>query len=1140
MAGNPSGGQNGGAAGTKRPAGGNLGNGNTKRANTGIIDDMIKLVPVDDLLNVDFLGLSKLYHRHDRQVGDLGNPFQAVERWARRALPKAQWDSNKHVGHWMRSEKLGVVYMFKNGYCYDNGREFVTVPVYGRWLEYQGFKHFKSDEGAEWYTILDAGLPSFRTGNPESPFLDVGSWTMSRFGKPVIVGKDNKFYQSVLDAFRERNPATITNDGENEKIEEIEVPIKSLTMTNELELEPPRPYYRDMEEYGPYLRLLGGSHKHTASQQPTESPEVVMGESEHGEATHKDTSATGKPSGNDQYATSEETHPPPSPPVPHTPKTPEEPGETTAKIGQGLTTPGSDKFTGGAIDSKTSSEGTHTPTGKKTEEVPGTTEIIYRPNSWDLHTPEKEQKSTTPTPGTNTSVAVDNKGTTPTSSQTTGKKHTAETTGSVQISNNFPTASTGHGFGSIVPHPTGTQVQQPGTTGSSPNANVAHTEKSTTGAANTNAKTGAQAFAQERATIEAQIAAELADREALKSQSNSGSHAITEEEATIEAQLAAELKLQLATATATAAELADREALESQSNTGSQPPVEGGAIAQAALIDSSCKPFSVEAQEAFKHFVENEAKKDAVNPDEVNARTQTSPKDQSKVKPEELHGQSQRLSFGVEFEFVMPVVLEEWLNGSDIDEELLPALNVLPLSLDVRMSRRNFDYEVNEYAESNMRERWVDKQILATLISLGVPVIDDSGRGDKGPNVLVNAHPKAENISSDRAYWGWKIQSDDSVEIPSRVSAAYSFRKTHWIGVELVSPAYWATPKNLGEVRRVLRGLSSKLCFVTPETSGLHVHVGRGKSSFSLAELKRLAGLCYAAGPLLSQLHPASRHVNQWCKSNRFYSSLAHGMNTENAIVGRRSPWITCSIVRQGGLPQEPLANPQRLGGATKESGQRPADTPRFKRAIKRGELPSEAFSQDKYENQWLDDMTKGVGESGKPPPPRAIDSAIDELWRAPTASDLVNLFQGLGDRFFAYNFTRYMCEDYVGNLASVKSYPAGLESSSNSSGPENGGEHGCEKRSRTVEFRQAAATLDPDSIVAWVRVVVNLTCVAVHTTHDEYARLVHCCAKAEREPAWYDAFDLLVDLDMPRTAQFIQDRMLSRASRTPWAALPP
>lgn len=109
----------------------------------------------------------------------------------------------------------------------------------------------------------------------------------------------------------------------------------------------------------------------------------------------------------------------------------------------------------------------------------------------------------------------------------------------------------------------------------------------------------------------------------------------------------------------------------------------------------------------------------------------------------------------------------------------------------------------------------------------------------------------------------------------------------------------------------------------------------------------------------------------------------------------------------------------------------------------------------------------------------------------------------------------------------------------SGSSPSSSGSAHNCNKAAQTVEFRQAASTLDPDSVVAWVRVLVNLTCVALHSRMEEFSRLVHCCAKAEREPQWYDAFDLLVDLDMPRTAQFIQTRMLSRTTRTPWADLP-
>ncbi|KAK8051196.1 hypothetical protein PG993_002581 [Apiospora rasikravindrae] len=670
MAGNVGGVQEGGAAGTKRPAGNDLGNGNTKRANTRETAAKRTIVPVDDLLNVDFRGLTKLCHRHDRQVGDLGNPFQDVERWARRALPKAQWDSDKHVGHWMRSKSLGVVYMFKNGYCYDNGREFITVPVYGRWLEYIGFKHFKSDEGPEWYTILNATRPGFKTGNPERPNLDVGSWTMSRFGKPVIVGKDNNFYQSVLDAFRERNQAKITDD------QEIEVPIKFLTMSNELELEPPRPHQLKMQEYGPYLRLLGESQKQTASQQPTESHEVTVGESKRGETTHNVTPETGKPKEETPIVESQQTNTSPNVQLPPNPKTPKKPRETATKISQGLTTPGSEKLTSEAVNKRKSPLGTQTPTGKTTEKAPVATGTVSQPNP-GLRTPKEEQKTTSPTAATTTPAVVDTKVTAPTSSQPTGTGYIPESIGFSTYSNNRPRGSTGLVFGSKVPVPTGTQVQQPGTAGSLLNAKVAQNKGNTTGVTSSNAKTEAQAIAESRAIIEAQLAAELKTQRAAT----------------------------------TAMELDDRGVFMTQSGTGSQAPIKGHAIAQAAIIDSAYQPFSVAAKQAFKHFVENEADKDTGNlDDEVNTGTQNPPKDPSKGKREELHGQSQRLSFGVEFEFVMPVVLEEWLDGSNIDEELLPALNVIPLTWIVHCPERTLTLRRTALPNSTCGETgWTSK-----------------------------------------------------------------------------------------------------------------------------------------------------------------------------------------------------------------------------------------------------------------------------------------------------------------------------------------------------------------------------------------------------------------------------------------------
>ncbi|KAK8106163.1 hypothetical protein PG999_009522 [Apiospora kogelbergensis] len=241
-----------GTAGRKRTASDDLSNGDDKRART---EPERREIPVADLLNVDFCGLNKLCHLHERQVGDLGDPFDAVERWARRALPRDRWDSDVQVGHWMRSKSLGVAYIFQNGYCYDNGRQYITVPVYGGWVEYDRFKCFRADDGKllKWYSILPVCRLQWDTGNRQYPNIHPGTWTVGRHGKPVVLGKDNRFYPSILDAFRERNPVSINDDGE------IEVLRKHLGATSGLEGEPLSQLEGYMSRYGPYLRIAGGN-----------------------------------------------------------------------------------------------------------------------------------------------------------------------------------------------------------------------------------------------------------------------------------------------------------------------------------------------------------------------------------------------------------------------------------------------------------------------------------------------------------------------------------------------------------------------------------------------------------------------------------------------------------------------------------------------------------------------------------------------------------------------------------------------------------------------------------------------------------------------------------------------------------------
>ncbi|KAK7981746.1 hypothetical protein PG988_003984 [Apiospora saccharicola] len=1151
-----------GAAGTKRTADASLGNGNAKRSFNSRTTEK-PLVPVADLLNVDFWSFTKLCHRHDRQVGDLGNPFEALERWARRALPPACWDdSDRQVGHWMRSEQLGVAYMFQNGYCYDNGREFVTVPTYGQWLEYDGFKHFMSDEGIAWYSILATHILEFKMGNPKHSYLPVGSWTMSRFGKPVIVGKDNKFYQSVLDAFRERNPATITKD------KEIEVPIKHLTMISDLEQEPEPPHSADMHEYGPYLRLVGEPARQIVSPQPLESEKMIIDQPEHtkpSEAKPAPVSfskrATAMSSEESQTAESKQAQTSSSPPAPSPLHTPEKRRHTPAKASHALPKPspsgsvGPNKTIRGPL-SGDAQQGPTKPSGKEKPTDKGSVTGISSNRNTGLITPPKDQK-TTPSPPVSTSTASRPTASRPTASRPVatpltakrpvatptmatipakrpaatptmatipatpavtraahaerepeGKKHISGTgISATKGFNQLRTATLERQAASKLPTSTGTRSQQAGATGSFPRAKSAQKKDDTTESSKHIVPPVAQDTESQRAAVEAQL---LADADAQRAKKSN-------------------------------AELAELDASKSQDGfTPAEEAEEAEAAVAAArkVAEANRLRFELEA-------AKSRARAHADKANTVKTAVETNTQPQGTQVTQELHGKSQGLSFGVEMEFMIPVILEEERDGTNIDDELLPLLNVIPLAPgeDVNGTRKKYTDVLN----SDLAVRgWVEDTLRDTLIELGVPVVDSEA------NLLSPNDANSQHVSADRAYWGWNITNDSSVKISECLTKAYSGGKARWVSLELISPAYWATPKNLGEIRRVVGHLSTKLRVLTPESGGLHVHVGRGKSSFDLAELKRLAGLCYAAGPLLSQLHPASRHTNGYCQSNRLYSNLSHGMTAEEAIARRSQPKPVCNCDNCP-VPHEPHEKPMCLGEETEESRQRPADTPRFQRMIPRGNLPREKLSENLLFPQ------RGLEKPG------AIAPSINELWRAPTATDLVTLFQT--SRYYAYNFARYVCNDYVcvddstsdylTNLPETSSTPSsvaaggsGRSSSNNSrvsstfapnafSDTSSAKSHVCNKAAQTVEFRQAASTLDPDSVVAWVRVVVNLTCVALHTRIEEFSRLVHCCAKAEREPKWYDAFDLLVDLDMPRTAQFIQTSMLSRKTRSPWADLP-
>ncbi|KAI1087059.1 hypothetical protein F5B19DRAFT_476860 [Rostrohypoxylon terebratum] len=78
----------------------------------------------------------------------------------------------------------------------------------------------------------------------------------------------------------------------------------------------------------------------------------------------------------------------------------------------------------------------------------------------------------------------------------------------------------------------------------------------------------------------------------------------------------------------------------------------------------------------------------------------------------------------------------------------------------------------------------------------------------------------------------------------------------------------------------------------------------------------------------------------------------------------------------------------------------------------------------------------------------------------------------------------------------------------------------------RTIEFRQAAGTVDPEEIVAHAKIVVRLCEYASVTTTEELWKTIGDLAVGEAHNDWYDVFDFLVDLNLEAEARVIERHM--------------
>ncbi|KAI1100272.1 hypothetical protein F4804DRAFT_344876 [Jackrogersella minutella] len=304
-----------------------------------------------------------------------------------------------------------------------------------------------------------------------------------------------------------------------------------------------------------------------------------------------------------------------------------------------------------------------------------------------------------------------------------------------------------------------------------------------------------------------------------------------------------------------------------------------------------------------------------------------------------------------------------------------------------------------------------------------------------------------------RQYTNWAVKIDISLLALPTDLAEMNRGDYGWCGVEVISPALWATNGAFNQVREVCEFLQRTFWTSTAPQAGLHVHVGNGNLWFSLTQLRQIAAFIYAADPILAQIHPEYRLTNStYCPSLRLYSNVSLGL--------KNIPSTTAGVDSITAAPS-------------------PSTYVQWARGLLRN--ISRAF--------WPEKNAGSRAEEHYPPRPKPvpISDAVAEILQAPDREALADLMEVYRKRA-AYSFNQLAWE--------VK---------------------------RTIEFRQAASTVDPAEVVSQVRIAVRACEFAATADFEKFQKIIFDCSTAEDDPGWFDVYDLFLELNLRPEAKIVQ-----------------
>ncbi|TDZ22015.1 hypothetical protein Cob_v004977 [Colletotrichum orbiculare MAFF 240422] len=542
-----------------------------------------------------------------------------------------------------------------------------------------------------------------------------------------------------------------------------------------------------------------------------------------------------------------------------------------------------------------------------------------------------------------------------------------------------------------------------------------------------------------------------------------------------------------------------------------------------------------------------------------------------------------RVSFGIELEFLVACVDQGEPDPDEQHKARLQPLVVIPSddgesSFTTSMSSSS---EARSSESFMKRASFVQQEMTTALAKAGLPVWAEDAT-EEVADILTPGSVQQRHGSKYMS--SFKFTQDFSV-------AQAHVDGYRFVSVEMVSPAMYDMDISFDLIRLAVSTITSNFrCRVNP-SCGFHVHVGVGPTQrIDARTLRNFAALLWAADPLISRLHAPWRATSTYSQSGRVVLATGVGYThgPGDAIKSRGFRQYSLSEAefkkvkyfgrdRRIGESVEPDRTPTKvmeeiamdqvdnIGLLNGEPWAHRANLPPIQGGRPSQPEPLERpMPMSDYESpprpKNYNDQT--AGSADRPPRPRPPPitrkyprvpgtmrrNPDEDPRRRPYRTDIMSGVRDLlgadltaaqvGELMVNPSITKHINYRFDGyHLPSFGG--VGLE-----------GEKGSAKLNRsatmtdtkmnTIEFREAAGTLDMEWIATWSRICCRLLEWSRDVGPAEYMAVLRLVVWAQEEVEAeykYDVIDFLIDLGLITEARYCEER-LHKGEKAWWECL--